>query len=197
MSDPLAAFRLWERLRTRLFTMVCRASFASLGDGSSIVPPARIYGEGRIVLRDRVYVGSHSWLQVLKSPTASNHPTIEIGSGTSIAGFCTISAVERVVIEDSVLMARYVYIADHRHEFSRRDQPVVAQGIAGIAPVRICQGAWLGQNVVVCPGVTIGRNAVIGANSVVRHDVPDFMVAAGAPAKMIRRVDATKDRSSE
>lgn len=188
MSFPLSAFRIWERLRTRLFTMACRAAFARLGAGSSIVPPARVSGEERIALGDRVYVGSHSWLQVLKSSGTTSEVAIEIGSGTSISGFCTISAVERVVIEESVLMARYVYIADHRHEFGNCDQPILAQGIAGIAPVRIGRGAWLGQNVVVCPGVTIGRNAVIGANSVVRQDIPDFTVAAGAPARVIRKI---------
>ena len=67
------------------------------------------------------------------------------------------------------------------------------QGIASVAPVVIREGAWLGQGVVVCPGVTIGRNAVIGANSVVRHDVPDRCVAAGVPARVIRKIGELKN----
>lgn len=86
-------------------------------------------------------------------------------------------------------MARYVYISDHSHAHASVKEAIKDQGIAKVSPVRICEGAWLGQSVVVCPGVTIGRNAVVGANSVVKHDVPDFCVAAGAPAKVIRRVD--------
>ena len=63
---------------------------------------------------------------------------------------------------------------------------MLVQGIAGVAGVDIGDGAWLGQNVVVCPGVSIGRGAVIGANSVVKDDVPAFSVAAGAPARVVR-----------
>jgi len=87
-----------------------------------------------------------------------------------------------------------VYISDHRHEFGDPVVPIADQGITGIRPVRIGDGAWLGQNVVICPGVTIGRNAVVGANSVVRHDVPDFAVVAGAPARLIRMISVKDDR---
>jgi acetyltransferase-like isoleucine patch superfamily enzyme len=61
------------------------------------------------------------------------------------------------------------------------------QGINGIAPVSIGRNAWLGQNVVVLPGVTIGEHCVIGANSVVNSSIPDFSVAVGAPARVIKR----------
>lgn len=94
-----------------------------------------------------------------------------------------------MVIEPNVLIARYVYISDHTHAYQSGDRAIKDQGITKVSPVRICEGAWLGQGAVICPGVTIGRNAVVGANSVVRHDVPDFCVAAGVPAKVIRRVD--------
>jgi acetyltransferase-like isoleucine patch superfamily enzyme len=55
-------------------------------------------------------------------------------------------------------------------------------------PVRIGAGSWLGHGTVVLPGTTIGRHVVIGANSVVRGDVPDFCIAAGNPAKVIRHL---------
>jgi acetyltransferase-like isoleucine patch superfamily enzyme len=105
-----------------------------------------------------------------------------------------VQAVKGVVIEDRVLCARNVYVADHSHAFRDISVPICAQGVDKVAPVRICFGAWLGQNVVICPGVTVGRNAVVGANSVVRHDVPDFSVAAGAPANVIRRIAGTEPK---
>jgi acetyltransferase-like isoleucine patch superfamily enzyme len=67
--------------------------------------------------------------------------------------------------------------------------PIIDQGIDRVAPVVIEDGAWLGENVVVCPGVTIGRGAVVGANSVVLHDVPARSVAVGAPARVRRHLD--------
>ena len=53
-------------------------------------------------------------------------------------------------------------------------------------PVRIGAGSWLGHGTVVLPGATIGRHVVVGANSVVRGELPDFCVAAGNPAKVIK-----------
>jgi acetyltransferase-like isoleucine patch superfamily enzyme len=124
----------------------------------------------------------------------SIQPVIVIGDHTSVSGFLTITAVESVLIDSKVLIARYVYISDHTHATGSLEHAIKDQGITKAAPVHIREGAWLGQGVVVCPGVTIGRNAVIGANSVVRHDVPDFCVAAGAPARVIRRIDEASSK---
>lgn len=55
------------------------------------------------------------------------------------------------------------------------------------APISIGANAWLGASVTVCPGVTIGRNTVVGAGSVVLRDLPDHVVAAGSPARVIRQ----------
>jgi acetyltransferase-like isoleucine patch superfamily enzyme len=53
-------------------------------------------------------------------------------------------------------------------------------------PVVVGEGTWLGINVVVLPGVTIGKGCIVGANSVVTKDLPDYSVAAGAPARILR-----------
>ena len=103
---------------------------------------------------------------------------------------CVISAVRSVILEENVLLARNVYISDHIHKYSDIGIPVMAQGLSKIQPVVIKRGAWLGQNVVVCPGVTIGVGAVIGANSVVTNSIPDYCVAAGAPARVVKSVES-------
>jgi acetyltransferase-like isoleucine patch superfamily enzyme len=92
------------------------------------------------------------------------------------------------------LLARNVYIADHRHAFEDTGRAVLAQGIEGVAPVEIGDGAWLGENVVVCPGVRIGRGAVVGGNAVVTADIPDFAVAVGVPARVVRTFGPAKQR---
>ncbi len=53
-------------------------------------------------------------------------------------------------------------------------------------PVRIGDGVWIGNNVVILPGCTIGNFAVIGANSVVNRDVPDFAICVGMPARVVK-----------
>ena len=185
------AYRAASRIRDKLFSLVVRGSFGHFGRRSVIQLPVRLSGEARISVGDDVFVGAGSWLQVLAdSSRAERGIAIEIGSGTSIAGSCVLSAASRIRLGRSVLLARNVYIADHMHEYDDIGVPVLDQGITRVAPVEIGDGAWLGQNVVIAPGVRVGRGAVVGANSVVRDDVPDFSVAVGAPARVVRRVDA-------
>ena len=133
---------------------------------------------------DHVFVGAGSWLQVLYGPDRAGR--LEIGNGSALTGYCVVAAAEHVRLGRGVLLARNVYISDHSHAFADPSRPIIEQGVDRLAPVEISDGAWLGQNVVVCPGVRIGRNAVIGANSVVRDDIPDYGVAVGAPARVVR-----------
>jgi acetyltransferase-like isoleucine patch superfamily enzyme len=84
-----------------------------------------------------------------------------------------------------VLIADDVYISDFDHCFSDRDRPIKDQGIVK-SRVRVGNDVWLGTKVTVMRGVTIGHGAVVGANAVVTHDVPDYGVAVGAPARVIR-----------
>lgn len=179
------SYRMGGRIQAKLFSILISGAFAAFGRRSVLVPPIRFAGERRIVVGHGVFVGAGSWLQTLPDP-GNNSPAIRLGDRVSVSGACVISAARSVIIESDVLLARNVYISDHSHRFQERERPVLAQGIDKIASVHIKRGAWLGQNVVVCPGVTIGQNAVIGANSVVNQDVPDFAVAVGAPARIVR-----------
>ena len=103
----------------------------------------------------------------------------------------TISAAKQIVIGESVLLARNVYISDHGHAFDDVSRPIMAQGITIPAPVFIGSGTWIGQNAVILPGTVIGKNCVIGANSVVNRSVPDFTVAVGVPARLLKTFNPT------
>jgi acetyltransferase-like isoleucine patch superfamily enzyme len=183
----LASYRSWHRLRSKCFSLLISGAFAQFGRRTVLTEPIRLDGERRIAIGNGVFLGSGCWLQAL--PDGENNTVaISIGNGTSIAGSCVISAVRSVLLEEHVLLARNVYISDHIHEYEKTDLPILAQGVSKVKPVRIKRGAWLGQNVVICPGVTIGRGAVIGANSVVNQDIPDFSVAVGSPARVIKMI---------
>lgn len=185
MSVFLNAYRTAKRLRDKACSLAFSGSFHRFGRRTVICLPVRLGGEGHMEIGAGVYVGAGSWIEVMGAPDSS--PVISIGDETSISGFCTITAVSKVVIGRSVLIARNVHISDHSHQFASKEIPVKDQGICRISPVHIQDGAWIGHGVVICPGVTIGRNAVVGANSVVREDVPDHCVAAGVPARIVRR----------
>jgi len=195
VSGPRRAFgrgflgfvRLCSRAYAKGYSVCAAGGFASFGSASVIQPPVRLQGEERIAIGRGVFVGAGSWLQVLDgcdSPVA-----IAIGDGVSIAGGCVISSARSVSLGREVLLARNVYIADHQHAFGDPDRAVLAQGIERIEPVEICDGAWLGENVVVGPGVRIGHGSVVGANAVVLASIPDRCVAVGAPARVVRELD--------
>jgi Acetyltransferase (isoleucine patch superfamily) len=187
MSIGLKSYQLAKRIRDKMATCLIKSGFHGFGKRSVISLPFRSGMESRITVGDGVYIGHHCWFEVMSADEAKDGPVIRVEDGASFSGFCTITAVSSVIIGKGALIARYVHISDHTHRTAERDIPIKDQGVAGIRPVRIGEGAWIGQGVVICPGVTIGRNAVIGANSVVREDVPDFSVAAGAPARIVRR----------
>lgn len=194
MSIFLNAYRMGKRLRDKLSSLLFAQSFHGFGRRSVICLPVRLGGEAAIDIGRQVYIGANCWIEVMDFDPSRPQPVISIGDETMISGFCTITAVSRVTIGRAALIARCVHISDHSHAFDSHERPIKDQGITKIAPVTIGEGAWIGHGAVICPGVTIGRNAVIGANSVVRTDVPDHCVAAGVPARIIRRPEPTPSR---
>jgi acetyltransferase-like isoleucine patch superfamily enzyme len=184
----LLCYRMCRRLKCKCFSVLVSGAFASFGTKTILILPIRVSGERRMALGDRDFVGAGSWLQTL--PDGHNDSiAIRIGDGTSIAAGCVISAARSVIVEEDVLIATNVYISDHIHRYTDTDKPIRAQGIDKIRPVLVKRGAWLGQNVVVCSGVTIGKGAVIGANSVVNQNIPDFTVAVGTPARVVKTIE--------
>lgn len=183
--NTLDAFTGMQRLRDLTFSVLAGPSFAHFGRGSRILLPTRLSGARHISIGDRVLIGAGSWLTVPQQHAAG--PNIVIGDRVRM-NTTSVSAVERVEIEAGVGIARGCYISDHSHGFADPSMPIRDQPLGRVAPVLIRRGAWLGQNCVVLPGVTIGRGSVVGANSVVRSDVPDRTVVAGAPARVIREL---------
>jgi lipopolysaccharide O-acetyltransferase len=181
----VGCYRLFVRGRAKAFSLLSAGAFESYGARSVLQLPIRLDGECRIMVGSDVFVGAGSWLQTLDGPGFAGE--LAIGDGTAIAGSCVLSAARSVRLGRRVLLARNVYVSDHIHAYDNTDEAVLDQGFDRLEPVEIGDGAWLGQNVVVCPGVTIGEGAVVGANSVVLEDVPPFAVAVGAPAAVVRR----------
>ena len=133
-------------------------------------------------------IQSYSWLIAWKIDNYD--PELSIGPGCAIGDFNHIAAVRKVIIGNNVLTANRVYISDNLHSFEDITKPVMHQPIKFKSEVIIGDGAWLGENVCII-GAKVGKNSVIGANSVVTRDIPDFCVAVGSPAKVIKRYNAS------
>lgn len=113
---------------------------------------------------------------------------MQIGSGTILGHSCTIGSKESVIIGENCLLAEMVSIRDNDHDFSDISRPYRDQGHT-TAPVIIGNNVWLGTRVVVTKGVTIGEGSIVGAGSIVTRDIPPFVVAAGAPARVLRELE--------
>ena len=101
-----------------------------------------------------------------------------IGLRASINGKC--------IIGDNVMMGPECMVFTANHNFERTDIPICEQGNSKEQPVYIGDDVWLGARVIILPGVHIGKGSIIGAGSVVSKDIPEYCIAAGSPAKVIK-----------
>lgn len=97
--------------------------------------------------------------------------TVDIGDDVFFNNYCTICALERIVIGDGTIFGENVKIYDHNHIYKNLQQPIKEQGYTS-APIFIGKHCWIGSNVTILKGVTIGDNCVIGAGCVIYKDVP-------------------------
>ena len=96
---------------------------------------------------------------------------------------CTFLALGGITIEDDVFIGPHCVLATEYHP----ENPEMRHSLL-TKPIVVKRNAWLGANVTVLAGVTIGENAIVAAGSVVTKDVPDNMVVAGSPARVIREI---------
>jgi acetyltransferase-like isoleucine patch superfamily enzyme len=184
--------RIINFLYSRLFRFLFRFSFKKFGKKSAVIFPLKIEGMKNICLGNNVYIAYKSSLSAMPL-TVTESPTLEIGDGTTIGNFNHIFATEKVVIGKKVLTADKVYISDNLHSYEDVTIPIMDQKIKQINHVEIGDGTWIGENVCIL-GVKIGKNCVIGANSVVTKDIPDYSVVVGSPAVIIKKFNITANR---
>lgn len=126
-------------------------------------------------------------------PDTAGGPRLIIGDGTAIQFYFHCGAAAGVKIGRNVLMGGRVYITDHDHCFDDGDLSARESPRLTVAPVEICDGAFLGEGCAILKGVRVGKRAVVAANAVVTRDVPDFAVVAGVPAKIIKTLARPAD----
>jgi acetyltransferase-like isoleucine patch superfamily enzyme len=92
-----------------------------------------------------------------------------------------------ITIEDNVFITAGTFLLAHQRELTqyKRDTYIGNQPLI-FKPIRIKEGAHIGIRTIIMPGVTIGKGAIIGAGSIVTKDIPDFSLAIGIPAKVVK-----------
>ncbi len=138
--------------------------------------------EGRLEIGPGTLLEPHVWI------TAPGSARVRIGAGTFLNLGVMVAAHELVEIGDHCMLANGCFVSDASHRVDDPTRPITWQGFESKGPTRIGENCWLGANVVVASGVSIGERCVIGANSVVTSDIEPFSLAAGAPARVRRRL---------
>jgi len=183
-------FSLYNKIRRyakrHLFTLLFGSSFKKYGQKVSIVDADIIEGEEFISLGDNVSFNSKVWLLALKQGNVE--PSLVVQDGATIGRFAHIVAIKDVLIGQNVLIADKVYISDNIHAYMDIKSSIIEQKILFKGSVCIGENSWIGENVSII-GAKIGKHCVIGANSLVNSDMPDYSIAVGAPAKVIKKYD--------
>ena len=133
----------------------------------------------------KIRIGSYSRIGVRCYFLAKAPGRIVIGENAYINVNCYITSCNGIQIGDNVLIAENVSIRDYDHEYSDTGKPIFLQGLRD-APIYIGDDVWIGRGVMITSGVTIGKGCIIGANAVVTKDLPDYSIAVGIPARVIR-----------
>lgn len=140
-----------------------------------------------VVNSGKLDLGTKTWISD-NSYFSANGGEISIGWNNFFNTNTKMIAMNSIKIGDNNLIGPNVVIVDQNHKFENITIPMAKQGYV-IRPVEIGSNVWLGANVLVCPGVKIADNIVVGGNSVVNKDLLIPGVYAGAPAKLIRKIE--------
>lgn len=183
-------FHLGQRMCRKIYWFAYKRKFKQVGVDSFIEYPFKINGSEYISIGNNTIIAGRIRIDALDSQLDQKFsPEIRIGSMVTINYDCHIGCVNKVIIEDNVLIAGKVYISDHSHgdtSYEMLKMPPAERKIISSGPVLIGRNVWIGESVCILPNVTIGHNSVIGANSVVTKDIPPFSIAVGIPARVIK-----------
>ena len=161
--------------------------FKKFGKGSFTCPRCKI------IIGNNVCFGNDLRLSCYSAD--QKETCIEIQDGVYGVSNISILTASKVTIEENVLLASYINILGENHSINPESekkygcQPLIS------FPISIKRGAWIGQNVTILTkknGLVIGERSIVGAGSVVTKDVPDYCIAVGNPAKIIKRYNFEK-----
>jgi acetyltransferase-like isoleucine patch superfamily enzyme len=169
----------WNRARIH-YELMRRDAFARWPLHGNVLEAMR---EGRL------QIGRHALLEPNVWITAPGQARVRIGECAFLNMGVMIAAEQLVEIGDHCMLANGCFVSDSSHRYDDLEKPITWQGFQSKGPTRIGENCWLGANVAVTSGVSIGERCVIGANSVVTKDIPPFSIAAGAPARVLRKVE--------
>ncbi|WP_353550649.1 acyltransferase [Sediminibacterium sp. KACHI17] len=145
---------------------LCKEKFRFFADDADFRPGAYAVGCSKIEIGRRVV----------------------IRPGCMLFGETVVPMDVSIIIEDDVMLGSGVHIYVNNHKYGSKDIPLIDQGYFPDEAVVLKRGCWIGANSIILPGVTIGVNSIVAAGAVVTKNVPDHVIVAGSPAKIIKEI---------
>jgi len=144
---------------------LCQKKFKYFGDNAEFRPGAYAINCSKISIGNNVIIRPNTML---------------FADGRENMGY--------INIEDNVMIGSgvHIYVANHRYDMNEKD--IINQGHYDGKNTTLGRGCWIGANSVILAGVTIGKNTVVGAGSIVTKSIPDRVLVAGNPAKIIKNL---------
>ena len=177
LEERRIALQWWAaEVRQRAWARVALRKVAKVG------PRALVLGRPIVDATDLEVGESFKIWSSHRKTLISGWGRLRIGDRVFVNCGTVIIAVKEIVIGDDVAFANECYVMDS-NSHGVEGKPHVE------APVRIGNGTWLGNRAMVLPGVTIGSRVVVAAGAVVTKDVPDDVLVAGNPARVVRKLE--------
>lgn len=179
LLELFAQFRSGESAFDALMRrVVLHAVCKSVGDDLQVAPSVVLKHAETMEFGNSVFIGSQTMIQ------GRFDGTCRIGNHVWIGPQAYFDARD-LVLEDYVGWGPGAKVLGSTHTAEPTEVPIITTGLV-IKPVRVGFGADVGMNASILPGVQIGAHAIVGAGSVVTHDVPDYAIVAGVPARVLR-----------
>lgn len=179
-------YSLYEFLRLGVYYFTTKIFYPR---AKMVCYPLYMRGKKSLVYGDGLNIGYGCRFDLLNT----EKKTLFIGENCEFGDYCHVVALEKVTIGNNFLCASKVFISDNSHgrydESENCSSPFTPPNEREIVtnPVVIGDNVWVGDNVVIMGGAKVGNGCIIGANSVVKSEIPDNCMVVGAPARIVKR----------
>lgn len=192
---PYQLSRWFKAKRELLYTKWIRNALGAFGENSSIGFPCMLQGGGekRLTIGHNTRINAHAVIGLWSEFSGDTFtPIVKIGNHCNIGEYCHISAINKITIGDGLLTGRFVYIGDNSHgglSWEEADIAPEKRKLKSKGDIMIGKNVWIGDKATILGGVTIGDNAIIGAGTVVTHDVPPNSVVGGGKMSVLKQLE--------